>query len=224
MNNELKLREHFPPGSEIIVEYVNEAGIILKGVTAIEDLEGEYLVLNTPLENGNPVDILEGQELTLRHFEDPVNKAYVTSVFVIERRSNNRLLLVCCNPREIKDTSLRRFTRYYVEMPVTYALNGKTISGRTVNLSLSGCNIIADNARGYNLGDKIELALNLNSDSDVIILAEVIRVYDIPVIGETGVAFSFCGMNEEMRETLKDYLFQCQLLEKGILGSKPHSG
>ncbi len=220
MNDERKLRDKFPPGTDIIIEYANEEGAIQKDTTSIEDLEGEYLVLNTPQENNTPAVIIEGQELTLRHVKDPDSKAYVTSVFVIENRPDNKLLLVCNNPREISHTSLRRFTRYDVELPASLIFDDIIIYGKTVDLSLSGCNLALEENKDYDIQGKVDLTININQGAEIIVTVEVTRCYEISEGRKNGLALVFYEMTEATRESLKDFLFQCQLLEKGILGGK----
>ncbi|HSW35765.1 MAG TPA: flagellar brake domain-containing protein [Candidatus Limnocylindrales bacterium] len=136
MDASVLLRNIFPPSSEVVVEFVNQVGVLEKYLSRVEDLESDYLLLQTPLVDKVPVLILEGQELTLRRLEVRSKQVYVVSVFVIENRPGKIPLLVCSKPKEINKISFRRFFRFKVDLPLVYTAGRIAFSGRVTDLSL----------------------------------------------------------------------------------------
>ena len=122
MDSQELIEKIFSPGSRVIIEYVDAQKAIVNCSTRVEDLEGLYLVLQAPLVENIPVVFRESQELTLRRLDDQKKEAYLTNVFVIDIRQGKIPLLVCSKPQKIEKTSLRRFSRFGVDLPFNYTI------------------------------------------------------------------------------------------------------
>ncbi len=205
----------FHPGSTVNLEYATDRGSLEKYDTIVEDVENEYLILRSPLDGDNRVVLIEeGRELTLRCMEDKVRQAYVTNVFVIEIRPGRIPLLVCCKPHKIGRTSLRRYSRFDVELPCS-CLKGKiSFEGRVVNISLSGCRVETPTYSEMPEGSGIEVEIEILSNTLLTFKGELVREQDLSSNKKSIYAVDITEINEEMHEVLKNYIFQCQLLQQ----------
>ncbi len=214
----------FAPGKKVLIEFVSDKFNVNSYQTFVEDLEGAYLVLQAPLINDKPVSFQESQELTLRRIEQQEQEAYVTNVFVIDVRQDNVPLLVCSKPKKIDRTSLRRFTRFNVNLPLKYKLqkNGSSLSGRINDLSLSGCYALVSPDAGIEAGSSLDIYITMpGEEAPLDLKATVIRIdqqreNNEPLIG---LALDYEELTYEKRETLYYYIFQLQLTCDSILGS-----
>jgi len=206
------LQELFHPGSIIKMEYTAEKGATKIYETKVEDLETEYLVLQTPVENSVPVIIDEGRELTLWCKKKMDNQAYVTNVFVVENRSGEIPFLVCCKPQQIEKTSLRRYSRFKVDLPCSCSLKKEVLKGRVVDISRNGCSVEFALGRRFSEGDILDLEIEIPGNSRLIFSGEVVRRLDAGSPGKSRIALEVREMTAEMDEVLKNYLFQCQLM------------
>lgn len=214
----------FAPGKKVLIECVDNKFNVNSYQTFIEDLEGAYLVLQAPVINGKVVSFQESQELTLRRIEQQKQETYVTNVFVIDVRQDKVPLLVCSKPKKIDKTSLRRFTRFNVNLPLKYKLqkNDKSLSGRINDLSLSGCYALVSPDVRIEADSVLNLYITMPGEGSPLDLkAKVIRV-DQPAENHeslTGLALDYDELSHEKRETLYYYIFQLQLTCDSILGS-----
>lgn len=213
MAEDLLLEKAFNPGSTVTLEFAESGGSIKRYQTKVEDIEFEYLVLQTPVVNSIPIPIQEGQELTLRRLEESLNQAYVTNVFVIENRPGKIPLLICSKPREIGKTSMRRFTRFRADLPFCYTRAGEEpITGRLVDISLSGINGVIAAEQPVKEGTLLAVTVYLPGESELSMTGEVVRLYQIPENGKIGLAVDIREISSTMMEVLKNYLFQRQLM------------
>ena len=214
----------FAPGKKVLIEYIDHKFNVNSYQTFVEDLEGAYLVLQAPIINDKPVSFQESQELTLRRIEQQKQETYVTNVFVIDVRQDKVPLLVCSKPKKIDKTSLRRFTRFNVNLPLKYKLqkNDKSLSGRINDLSLSGCYALVSPDVRIEADSVLDLYITMPGEGSPLDLkAKVIRV-DQPAENNeslTGLALDYDELSHEKRETLYYYIFQLQLTCDSILGS-----
>ena len=206
------LQELFHPGSIIKMEYTAEKDATKIYETKVEDLESEYLVLQSPVEDGKPVLIDEGRELTLWCEKKIDNQAYVTNVFVVENRPGEIPLLVCCKPQQIEKASLRRYSRFKVDLPCSCSLKKEVLEGRVVDISRSGCSVEFASSRQFSEGDILDLEIEIPGGSKLAFSGEVVRVLDAVPPGKNKIALEIKEMTAEMDEELKNYLFQCQLM------------
>ncbi len=211
----------FPPGSRIILEYVDLDNIAKSCGTRIEDIEGEYLVLQTPIIDNYPLAVRESQELTLRRLDDKKMEAYVTNVFVIDVRQGKIPLLVCSKPRKIDRTSLRRFSRFGVDLPMLYSSDDTGGEGYVCDLSLSGCYAMIKPNPKIGADSVLNLSFTISGETDVVIVGRVIRTDVINGNNDIGVAIEFNDLSNSLQELLYNYIFQLQLTADGILGSSP---
>lgn len=109
------LKRLFYPNARVTLEYVSDNSNRKSYQTIVEDLEKEYLVIHCPVDEGKPVYLEEGQELTLWCELDRDDISYITSVFVIETRKGGMNLLVCCKSQKFQRSSLRRYSRFAVD-------------------------------------------------------------------------------------------------------------
>jgi len=202
----------FYPNVHVQIEYVVEKNIIKKYTTRVEDLETEYLILQTPICDGVPVLINEGRELTLRCEDDKTKQAYVTSVFVVENRQGEIPLLVCCKPKEINKTSLRRYSRFRIDLPCTYTVGKNSAYGRVTDISLTGCFVIIDRNPLLFEGAEMKIAINLSADNQLDFSGEVVRIYSVGSNHKIGIALDIRNISSPMRNNLKDYIFNRQLM------------
>jgi len=216
--------ELFAPGKKVLIEYVDKRMDVNRYQTLVEDLEGAYLVLQTPIANGKPVSFQESQELTLHQLDQHKQESYVTNVFVIDVRQDKIPLLICSKPRKINKTSLRRFTRFDVNLPIDYKLkkDDLNLTGRINDLSLSGCYALVKPDDRLKAGSVLEIIIAMPGESSALnIKARVVRV-DHPAENEeslTGLALDYLELSDIDRETLYYYIFQLQLTSDSILGS-----
>ncbi|MGM0652397.1 MAG: flagellar brake protein [Bacillota bacterium] len=214
----------FAPGKKLMVEYIDNQMNINSYQTLVEDLEGAYLVLQTPIVNDRPVSFQESQELTLRRIEQQKQEAYVTNVFVIDVRQDKMPLLVCSKPTKIDRTSLRRFTRFDVNLPLSYKIekDDETFSGRVNDLSLSGCYALVNPDPRLKVDAKLDLYVTIpGEDSTLNLKARAIRVDESDENGKDlfGLALDYEELSDTERETLYYYIFQLQLTSDSILGA-----
>ncbi len=214
----------FAPGKKILVDCVDNQMNVNSYQVLVEDLEGAYLVLQTPIANGKPVSFQESQELTLRNLDQQMHESYVTNVFVIDVRQDKVPLLVCSKPKKIDRMSLRRFTRFGVNLPFNYKLekDDLNLTGRINDLSLSGCYALVKPDDRIKAGSVLEIIIAMPGEVTTLnVKARVIRV-DHPAENEetlTGLALDYEELSEIDRETLYYYIFQLQLTCDSILGS-----
>lgn len=224
MHDEDMIIKLFAPGKKVLVEYVDKRMDVNRYQTLVEDLEGAYLVLQTPIANGEPVSFQESQELTLHQLDQQKHESYVTNVFVIDVRQDKIPLLVCSKPRKINRASLRRFTRFEVNLPFNYKFkkDDLNLTGRINDLSLSGCYALVKPDDRLKAGSVLEIIIAMPGEGTALnVKARVIRV-DHPAVNEetpTGLALDYVELSDIDRETLYYYIFQLQLTSDSILGS-----
>ena len=207
----------FASGNKLFVEFVNDQNTLNSLQTTVEDLEGEYLVLKTPVVKDAPVSFRESQELTLWCLEKHNQQAYVTNVVVIDVCQGDNELLVCSKPVKIDKTSLRRFSRFDVNLPFRYKVKDNEVerSGRIKDISISGCYALINPDPQVEKGTLLEFIVAVpGKSSELVLNVNVIRI-DIPAKGEqylTGLAIDYQDLLDDDRETLYYYyIFQLQL-------------
>ncbi len=220
------LKQLFYPNARVTLEFVAEKNIIKSYQTTVEDLEKEYLVLHCPLDEEKPVYIEEGRELTLWCEMNRDEIAYVTSVFVVETRKGEMNLLVCCKPQKFQRSSLRRYTRFEVDLVCTITVSDLSVPGRLIDISLGGCCIdISSSLREFdkssnqateNLapGASCKIMVSIPDQPELAFTAEATRFLSKDHDKKEGLAFEITEISGEMRELLKDFLFQCQLMNQ----------
>lgn len=205
----------FHPGSAVNLEYATDRGSLEQYDTIVEDVENEYLILRSPLDDENKVVLIEeGRELTLRCIENKARQAYVTNVFVIENRPGRIPLLVCCKPHKIARTSLRRYSRFNVELPCSCQAGTASFEGKVVNISLSGCRVETGAHGALPEGTGIEIEIENLSNTLLSFKGELAREQDTGDSKKTIYAVNITEITGEMHEALKNYIFQCQLLQQ----------
>lgn len=224
MQDSNMIEKLFAPGKKVLVECVDNQMNVNSYQTLVEDLEGAYLVLQTPTINNKTASFQESQELTLRRIEQQELEAYVTNVFVIDVRQDKVPLLVCSKPKKIDRTSLRRYTRFAVNLPLYYKVQSDdaNLSGRINDLSLSGCYALIKPDARIEAGSVLDLSITMpGEDSTLDLKCRVVRV-DQPADSEEpliGLALDYEKLSDLERETLYYYIFQLQLTCDSILGS-----
>ncbi|MGM0689338.1 MAG: flagellar brake protein [Bacillota bacterium] len=216
----------FAPGSSIMIEYVNLRGLPKNCSTRVEDLEESYLILRAPYVKGHPERFHESQELTLRRLDSEQKEAYVTSVFVIDVRQGETPMLVCSKPKKINKTSLRRFSRFSVNMPFSYIFpnQSKEHSGTIRDLSLGGCYALINPAPGLKEGAAMQLLITIPGDGKALSLkGRVLRIDNLSEgdKGPVGIAVDYYLLTDEMLEKLYGYIFQLQLTHERLSGPVP---
>ncbi len=218
MSEEEKIEKIFSPGNRVVIEYSDHSGSIKSCATQVEDIEGMYLVLQTPVVNNQTLKFQESQELTLRRLDDEMKEAYVTNVFVIDIRQGKVPLLVCSKPKKINRTSLRRFSRFGVNLPLEYAVAMLEGKGQLNDLSLTGCYAEIELSPEISEGTVLELKVVIPGESGVKVFGKVIRVDHVDGNSCAGVAIDYTEVDENARESLYNYIFQLQLTTDSILG------
>ncbi len=208
----------FSPGSRVVIEFSDQGGFVRNCTTQVEDIEGMYLVLQTPVVNNQTLKFQESQELTLRRLDDVVKEAYVTNVFVIDIRQGKVPLLVCSKPKKINKTSLRRFSRFGVNLPLEYVVDQSQGKGQLNDLSLTGCYAEIELCPDIIAGSVLKLNVHIPGESGVQVFGKVIRVDQLDGNSCVGVAIDYTEVNEKTRESLYNYIFQLQLTTDSILG------
>jgi len=206
------LQELFHTGAPVRLNLAADKNSIKGYDTKVEDLESEYLVLQSPVEDGKPVLIDEGRELTLWCKKKMDNQAYVTNVCVIENRPGEKPLLVCCKPKQIEKTSLRRYSRFKVDLPCSFSFKQEVLEGRVVDISRIGCSVELESDSKFFEGDILELSIEIPGGSKLAFSGEVVRLLEAVPPGKHKIALEIKEMTAEMDEELKNYLFQCQLM------------
>ncbi len=206
------LKELFHPGAAVKLEYMEKKDAIRAYSTRVEDLESEYLVLRSPTEKGKPVSIEEGCELTIWCEKKLVNQAYVTNVFVVENRPGNNPLLVCCKPKKIARTSLRRYARFTVELSCFLNIDGRLVEGRLIDISRSGCGIEIDQELQLPEGSFLEISIDIPGETGLVFSGEAVRITGADSGEKSKVALDIREISAGMKEVLHNYLFQCQLM------------
>jgi c-di-GMP-binding flagellar brake protein YcgR len=212
MDGDLLFRKIFAPGKRILIEYVDPEGMIRHSRTRVEDIEGQYLVLQAPVEKSIELVFRESQELTLRSLVARDNEAYLTNVFVIDIRPGEPPLLICSKPQKIDKTSLRRFSRFDVDLPLEYTIREKTGSGRLNDLSLSGCYARVEADPLISEGSRLDLNVAIQDEEVLSVGGKVIRVDSLPENGWIGLAIDYEEVSDADREILFNYIFQLQLM------------
>jgi len=212
VSEEKLMNELFHPGAALKMEIITEENMIRSYNTIIEDLEHNFLILQTPFDDGNPVYVEEGRELTLRREIEEDQKAYVTNVFVIENRPGRVPLLVCGKPKEFEKTSLRRYARFGVDLLCECSTEYAHLPGRVTNISLSGCFVEIAKDAPLIEGKNLQIAIDISGEDALTFSGEIVRTYDVSDNQKIGLALDIREISMEMKEILKNYLFQCQLL------------
>ncbi len=207
-------KELFYPGAKVKLRFVEVKDIIKYYETRVEDLENEYLILQAPIYDSTPVTIKEGQELTLQCENERSKQAYLTSVFVIENRLGKIPLLVCCKPRVIDKISLRRYSRFIVDIACAYYTDNTKVNGRVTEISLGGCCVEIDRDPRICEGAELQLVINISDDSQLVFTGEVIRTFDATRDEDFGFALEIRNITRDMHKVLENHIFQCQLMCK----------
>jgi len=219
VTGEILIEKIFAAGSRIILEYVDAGGAVNNCRTRVEDLEGIYLVLQTPIIGNVPVKFRESQELTLKRLDDSKQEAYVTNVFVIDVRQGKIPLLVCSKPKKVDRTSLRRFSRFDVDLPLKYTPSGTDGAGYVRDISLSGCYAVLNPDPEVKTGADLMLTITIPGEAEFTVSGRVIRT-DPHVESKTiGAAVEFYNISDTIQEILYNYIFQLQLTSDTILGT-----
>ncbi len=220
------LEKVFAPVSSIMIEYVDPRGVLKNCSTRVEDLEESYIILRAPYVKGHPERFFESQELTLRRLDSEQKEAYVTNVFVIDVRQGETPMLVCSKPKKINKTSLRRFSRFSVNMPFTYIYpkQGQERTGDICDLSLGGCYALIDPEPELKEGTAMQLLIDIQGDGNMLSLkGRVLRIDELDEgdKGRIGIAVDYYQLTDEMLEKLYGYIFQLQLTHDRISGPIP---
>lgn len=105
--------------------------------TLIGYVKDEYLIVKTPVENGAPIAVNDGDKLTIRVFSGVNVGSFAASVLRAFPRPVNYVHLSF--PRMIQGTSLRAAMRVKVEIPARLTCeDGAGVSVFLANLSVSG--------------------------------------------------------------------------------------
>jgi c-di-GMP-binding flagellar brake protein YcgR len=112
--------------------------------TLIGYLKDEYLIIKTPLENGAPIAIAEGDPVTIRVFSGVNVCSFACSVQRVFARPLNYLHLTF--PTAIQGTSLRGAMRVKAEIPARVATPGSDappLACLLTDVSVTGARIVA---------------------------------------------------------------------------------
>jgi len=218
------LESLFYPGDEVNLELVTADNLARNYETRVIDLEKEYLVLQSPSDQGEYIQIGEGWELTIRRKKDEGQKAYVTSVFVIEYQPGKVPLLVCCKPKLLERSSSRRHSRYEVELGCVCISNGITASGRVTDISLGGCRLDIDYVSNdhetgtlepvhfFKPGLYLHTVIDIQDQPELEFKGRAARVISNGETDKISLGLEICDIEEDKKEVLKNFLFQCQLM------------
>ena len=218
MKKEGRIEQIFSPGSRVIIEYSDHSGSVKTCATQMDDIEGMHLILQTPVVNNQTLKFQESQELTLRLLDDEMKEAYVTNVFVIDIRQGKVPLLVCSKPKKINGTSLRRFSRFRVNLALEYTVEKAGGKGQLNDLSLTGCYAELELCPEIREGSALVLKVVIPGESGVRVCGKVVRVDHPDGKSRAGVAIDYTEVDENARERLYNYIFQLQLTTDSILG------
>ena len=221
MDQEALIEIIFSRGSKIMLEYVDAQGAIKSCGTQVEDLEGSYLVLQAPIVNNVPVSFYESQELTLRCLNDKKEEAYVANVFVIDITQYKNSLLICSKPQKIDKTSLRRFSRFGVYLPLIFSTDSVSGSGFVNDISLSGCYALIDHNLKICEGMELNMIVSIPDEVDLVLNGKVIRVDRQVEKGKNGLAVDYHETTETVKEAIYNYIFQLQLTSDRFYGVMP---
>ncbi len=222
-DNSALLKRLFYPGAKVNLEFVDERDLVKNYDTLVEDLEKQYLVLQAPFDGVNYLQLEEGRELTLWCEADRDKQAYVTSVFVIETRPGNVPLLVCCKPQRFERSSLRRYSRYEVDLGCVCSADGITASGRVTDISLGGCCVelelvsrdseagTEDASSELTAGLYFHTVITIPDQPELVFNGQAARIFKTGE-GKPGLALEIREMSLAKKEVLKNYLFQLQLM------------
>lgn len=216
MGEEGLLQKAFAPGSIIMLEYIDAQGLLKNSDTMVEDLEESYIILQAPYSNNLPLFFQESQELTLRRLDGEHKEAYVTSVFVIDIRKDEQPVLVCSKPKRIEKSSLRRYSRFNVNMPFNYSIPGQVQeqSGMIRDLSLSGCYVLIEPDHPVSAGSTMQLSLEIpGEEEELSVKGRVIRIDDLGEADQNrvGLAVGYYELTDPILGSLYNYIFQLQL-------------
>jgi len=222
-DNGALLKRLFYPGAEVNLEFVDEKNLFKNYDTLVEDLEKEYLVLQAPADRDKYLQLEEGRELTLWCEADWEKLAYVTSVFVIENRPGTVPLLVCCKPQRFERSSLRRYTRYEVDLGCVCTADSISTSGRVTDISLGGCCVelelvsrdsefgTEDASSELTMGLNFHTVITIPDQPELVFIGQAARIFSADE-GKPGLALEIREISSENKEVLKNYLFQLQLM------------
>ncbi|MGZ4956389.1 MAG: flagellar brake protein [Methylobacter sp.] len=107
-------------------------------------VDGEYLIIKMPFENGLSIQIQMGEQITLRILSGVDVFTFTCSVKTIFRAPHHYMHLSF--PTDIQSVALRGAIRAKVNLPVQ--VNGVAKAGIIADISVTGAAIIADSALG----------------------------------------------------------------------------
>ena len=205
------LAEAFHPGTNVLLEFIDDRGLVQSYKTVVHDVTQDSLLLQAPVEKKVPVRIPPGIELSL--WQEQKESAYVAMAKVIDNRPGEVSLLVTTKPYSIEKVPRRRFFRIDADLPFRC---GQT-TGRVKNISGSG--VLASVPAGtLKEGQTIEFELDLPGLSLPLRLeGKVVRVVGRGASQTAGIFFTL--ISEGMRDEIIRYVFQRQreLLRLGML-------
>jgi hypothetical protein len=107
-------------------------------------VDGDYLIIKTPFENGLSVQIQVGEQVTLRIMAGVDVFTLTCRIKTIFRAPHYYMHLSF--PTDIKSIALRGAVRAKVNLPVQ--VNGVALAGVIIDISVTGAGILADRALG----------------------------------------------------------------------------
>jgi c-di-GMP-binding flagellar brake protein YcgR len=188
------------PGELLILER-RVGGKRLKGAAAYVGRQGDrYLLADLPLVNGSPIFSTAGADCVVRFLDQGVMFGFES---VVEHISYHPVpLIFLAFPTHLEQLNLRKEKR--VKVGLTCELNydadqeTKSVPGRIVDASISGCRVIVDQA--FDLNDRVDLGVEIENGSKIAIPESIVRNLSALGGGQYALGIQFKKESPDWRE------------------------
>ncbi|MBI4651430.1 flagellar brake protein, partial [Candidatus Desantisbacteria bacterium] len=185
-----------------------------KYLSRVEDINDEYIYIAVPISKQNLVPIRIGTNLNIAYMEG--QKSYSFQSKVIDRKSVPIPVLVILRPSQFEIRERRKFTRYYVEIPIFIKItspNAPEIVGVkdgfkavTKNFSMGG--LLFETHFPLPIGLILQIEINLPAyNTPVIMLGKIIQIMELDIKNVYGIGVRFFMIEEKKRDEIVRFIF-----------------
>lgn len=219
MERFLTAEQIFKPGNTVQIIYSEYIGEIQFISATIKDFQQDGIYISASKEEA--LNRLEAGTEIMIQYEHPDGTKYLVDTYSIARVSRDTSIIICAKPWKTNSslsqyryfgpkmempwkvhfTSLRRYFRMKVDLPIYYVLDEVIHIGKIVDLSIGGMFVIVHPNPRFILGIKIDFQLQLPKETPFELEGEIIRSQSIEG-NKFGLAVTFLNLPPDNRERI----------------------
>lgn len=192
--------------------------------TVIDNLDANRISFGLPIMKGVPVPLGLNSVVKVTYMD--AIAIYSFDGAIVDRVNDPRPLFTVAYPKEVKRIQRRSFVRCDVRFPLTFHKLSPTMEvllkdQKAIVEDVSGGGLRLETETQLELGDLLDIYLDLPNKDKVIALGKVVRVFPKPSakpeLFSIGVFFEF--IEERDRDKIMRFIFEKQreLRQKGLL-------